>query len=143
MRPLLSLSQECQLMKAPLILMLHGRMILWLQIRMPFGSVSTTSCTGFVQFRVALFFSDEAWLISFIASGLVSNSVAEILGRKRSLIIDCIAFLLGYSLYAMAGNVTTLCIARAFLGYPLVNTVCIMKVYKNHLNNLIIQVFII
>ena len=107
--------------------MLHGRMILWSQIRMPFGSVNTTSCTGFVQFRVTLFFSDETWLISFIASGLVSNSVAEILGRKRSLIIDCIAFLLGYSLYAIGGNVTTLCIARAFLGYPLVNTVCIMN----------------
>ena len=72
-----------------------------------------------------MFFSDDAWLISYIASGLVSNSVAEILGRKRSLIIDCIAFLLGYSLYAIGGNVTTLCIARAFLGYPLVNTVCI------------------
>ena len=74
-----------------------------------------------------IIFSDEAWLISFIASGLVSNSVAEILGRKRSLIIDCLAFLLGYSLYAIGGNVTTQCIARAFLGYPLVNTVCIMN----------------
>ena len=80
--------------------------------------------------RITLFFSDEAWLISYIASGLVSNSIAEILGRKRSLIIDCIAFLLGYSLYAFGGHVTTLCIARAFLGYPLVNTVCIINVKK-------------
>ena len=132
MRPLPSLSHECQLMKAPLI-MLHGRMILWSQIRMPFGSVNTTSCKEYklcrIKSNISLFL-DEAWLISFIASGLVSNSVAEILGRKRSLIIDCIAFLLGYSLYAMAGNVTTLCISRAFLGYPLVNTVCIINVKK-------------
>ena len=38
--------------------------------------------------------------------------------------IDCVAFLLGYALYGMGGNVATLCIGRAFLGYPLVNTVC-------------------
>ena len=69
-------------------------------------------------------FTDESWLIAFIASGLVSNLVAEIFGRKRSLMIDCVAFLLGYALYGMGGNVATLCIGRAFLGYPLVNTVC-------------------
>ena len=67
--------------------------------------------------------SDESWLISHIASGLVSNSVADVLGRKKSLVIDCLAFLLGYALYAVGGNVSTLCIARAFLGYPLVTTV--------------------
>ena len=58
---------------------------------------------------------------------MISNSIAEILGRKRSLMIDCVAFLLGYSLYATGVNVATLCIARAFLGYPLVNTVGIFE----------------
>ena len=56
-------------------------------------------------------------------SGLVSNSVAEILGRKKSLMIDCLAFLIGYILYGFGEDVTSLCVARAFLGYPLVNTV--------------------
>ena len=65
----------------------------------------------------------RAWLISHTLSGLVSNSIAEILGRKKSLIIDCFAFLIGYSLYSIGGDMVTLCVARAFLGYPLVNTV--------------------
>ena len=77
----------------------------------------------FVIELIIICFADESWLISFIASGLISNSIAEILGRKKSLMIDCVAFLLGYALYAAGGNVATLCIARAFLGYPLVNTV--------------------
>ena len=81
---------------------------------------------GFVIELIIICFADESWLISFIASGLISNSVAEIFGRKRSLMIDCVAFLLGYALYAIGGNVATLCIARAFLGYPLVNTVGII-----------------
>ena len=66
------------------------------------------------------------WLLSHIVSGLVSNSVAEILGRKKSLMIDCLAFLIGYLLYGIGEDVMSLCVARAFLGYPLVNTVRIL-----------------
>ena len=67
--------------------------------------------------------TDYSWLISFIASGLVSNSVAEILGRKKSLMIDCLAFLAGFALYSVGQNAATLCVARAFLGYPLISMV--------------------
>ena len=70
-----------------------------------------------------IYLSDYSWLISFIASGLVSNSVAEILGRKKSLIIDCLAFLAGFALYSVGQNAATLCVARAFLGYPLISMV--------------------
>ena len=68
-------------------------------------------------------FAARVWLLSHIVSGLVSNSVAEIFGRKKSLMIDCLAFLIGYLLYGIGEDVTSLCVARAFLGYPLVNTV--------------------
>ena len=53
----------------------------------------------------------------------MANSVAEILGRKKSTLIDCLAFLIGYILYGVGENVATLIVARVFLGYPLVNTV--------------------
>ena len=39
------------------------------------------------------------------------------------MIIDCVAFLLGYAIFGIGQNVATLCIARAFMGYPLINTV--------------------
>ena len=49
------------------------------------------------------------------------------------MIIDCIAFLLGYAIFAIGENVATLCIARAFMGYPLINTVISASNYKvNH-----------
>ena len=72
---------------------------------------------------IGISFTDYSWLISFIASGLVSNSVAEILGRKKSLMIDCLAFLAGFALYSVGQNAATLCVARAFLGYPLISMV--------------------
>ena len=62
-------------------------------------------------------------MISHIVSGLLSNSVAEILGRKKSIIIDCLAFLFGYSLYSIGENVASLIVAQLLLGYPLINTV--------------------
>ena len=65
----------------------------------------------------------RAWLLSHIAAGLVANSVAEIVGRKKSTLIDCTAFLIGYILYGVGENVATLIVARVFLGYPLINTV--------------------
>ena len=67
----------------------------------------------------------RAWLLSHIAAGLVANSVAEIVGRKKSTLIDCLAFLIGYILYGVGENVATLIVARVFLGYPLINTVSI------------------
>ena len=45
------------------------------------------------------------------------------MGRKKSTLIDCLAFLIGYILYGVGENVATLIVARVFLGYPLVNTV--------------------
>ena len=48
--------------------------------------------------------------------------------------IDCVALLLGYSIYAAGGDVTTLCIARAFLGYPLFNTVGTMSSQNENIN---------
>ena len=80
-------------------------------------------------FHLVISLSDYSWLISFIASGLVSNSVAEILGRKKSLMIDCLAFLIGYALYSVGENAATLCVARAFLGYPLINMVFNVNCY--------------
>ena len=74
-------------------------------------------------YQTTYFVAARVWLLSHIVSGLVSNSVAEILGRKKSLMVDCTAFLIGYILYGIGEDVTTLCVARAFLGYPLVNTV--------------------
>ena len=56
-------------------------------------------------------------------SGLVSNSIAEILGRKKSLLIDCFAYLLGYALYGLGEDAATLCVGRALMGFPLVTTV--------------------
>ena len=52
--------------------------------------------------------------------------------------IDCLAFLIGYILYGFGEDVTSLCVARAFLGYPLVNTVRLQDV----LNVFIGQTFI-
>ena len=77
-------------------------------------------------------FSDYSWLISFIASGLVSNSVAEIVGRKKSLMLDCLAFLTGYALYSAGENAATLCVARAFMGYPLINMVGKIRLYSSN-----------
>ena len=65
----------------------------------------------------------RTWLISHIVSGLVSNSIAEILGRKKSLLIDCFAYLIGYALYGIGEDATTLCVGRALMGIPLVTTV--------------------
>ena len=65
----------------------------------------------------------RTWVLSHLVSALLANSVAEIVGRKRSMLIDCVAFLLGYAVFAIGQNVATLCVARAFMGYPLVNTV--------------------
>ena len=62
-------------------------------------------------------------MLSHLVSALVANSVAEIIGRKKSLFIDCVAFLFGYALFGIGENVATLCIGRAFMGYPLINTV--------------------
>ena len=76
-----------------------------------------------ISLSVDISLSDYSWLISFIASGLVSNSIAEILGRKKSLMIDCLAFLTGFALYSVGQNAATLCVARAFLGYPLISLV--------------------
>ena len=68
-------------------------------------------------------FAARTWVLSHLVSALLANSVAEIVGRKKSMLIDCIAFLLGYAIFGIGQNVATLCIARAFMGYPLINTV--------------------
>ncbi len=57
----------------------------------------------------------------------MANFVAELLGRKKSLLIDCAAFALGFALMAVAEDVGTMCVARALLGYPLVNTVYLFE----------------
>ena len=71
----------------------------------------------------SLFFAARTWVLSHLVSALLANSVAEIVGRKRSMLIDCAAFLLGYAIFGIGQNVATLCIARTFMGYPLINTV--------------------
>ena len=45
--------------------------------------------------------------------------------------IDCLAFLIGYLLYGIGEDVMSLCVARAFLGYPLVNTVRLQTRMEN------------
>jgi hypothetical protein len=57
------------------------------------------------------------------------------IGRKNSLLLDCFAFFLGFFLYGAAENVETMCVARALLGYPLVNTVSEKKERERFNNN--------
>ena len=101
----------------------------------------TTWPTDFVVTKEDEFWINYSWLISFIVSGLVSNCVAEILGRKNSLLIDCLAFAIGYALYAMGENTTTLCVARAFLGYPLINLVFCLELTNVSVHGLAAAVF--
>ena len=101
----------------------------------------TTWPIDFVATEGDKFWIGYSWLIAFIASGLVSNSVAEILGRKRSLMIDCLAFLIGYVLHAIGENATTLCAARALLGYPLVNLVFCLELTHVNMHGLAAAIF--
>ena len=101
----------------------------------------TTWPIDFVVTEGDKFWISYSWLIAFIASGLVSNSVAEILGRKRSLMIDCLAFLIGYVLHAIGENATTLCVARALLGYPLVNLVFCLELTHVNMHGLAAAIF--
>ena len=101
----------------------------------------TTWPMDFVVTKEDEFWINYSWLISFIVSGLVSNCVAEILGRKNSLLIDCLAFAIGYALYAMGENTTTLCVARAFLGYPLINLVFCLELTNVSVHGLAAAVF--
>ena len=85
-------------------------------------------CKRILQIRtcdslIPLLFAARTWVLSHLVSALVANSVAEIIGRKKSMIVDCAAFLLGYAIFAIGQNVASLCVARAFMGYPLINTV--------------------
>ena len=86
------------------------------------------TCTWFLSCELEIIpflicFAARTWVLSHLVSALVANSVAEIIGRKKSLLIDCFAFLLGYALFGIGETVATLCIGRAFMGYPLINTV--------------------
>ena len=76
-----------------------------------------------LKFLICLSLTARTWLIAHILSGLVSNSIAEILGRKKSCLIDCFAYLVGYALYGIGEDAATLCVGRAFMGFPLVTTV--------------------
>jgi len=67
--------------------------------------------------------ADLSWLLGHLVSGLVANAVAEVIGRKCSLLLDCAAFAAGFALYAGGNNFWCLAAGRALLGYPLVNTV--------------------
>jgi len=71
--------------------------------------------------------ADLSWLLGHLVSGLVASSVAEIVGRKRALMLDCIVFAAGFALYAFGANFWCLSIGRALLGYPLVSTVSVKK----------------
>ena len=63
------------------------------------------------------------WLYGHLVAGVLWNPVPELIGRKKSVILDILMFLFGFSLYAMAENFTTLAVGRFLLGFPLVNTV--------------------
>ena len=49
--------------------------------------------------------------------------MAELIGRKKSLVIDVVAFGSGFVVYAFGSSVWMLCLGRVLLGYPLVSTV--------------------
>ena len=84
-----------------------------------------------LKFLIGLSPAARTWLIAHILSGLVSNSIAEILGRKKSCLIDCFAYLVGYALYGIGEDAATLCVGRAFMGYPLVTTVSKITILKH------------
>ena len=62
-------------------------------------------------------------MFGHLVSGVISNPVAELIGRKRSLMLDTIAFAAGFLIFAGGQSVAALCVGRALLGYPLVSTV--------------------
>ena len=64
-----------------------------------------------------------SWMIGHLISGLVANPVAELIGRKRSLLLDTFAFAVGFVMFASGESVAVLCLGRALLGYPLVSMV--------------------
>ena len=70
-----------------------------------------------------LFPQGLSWLFGHLASGFLSNPVAELIGRRRSLALDAAVFAAGFFVYAAGESVAALCIGRVLLGYPLVSTV--------------------
>ncbi len=54
---------------------------------------------------------------------MLANPVAEILGRRRSLLLDALAFAAGFLVLSCGESAAVLCAGRALLGYPLVSTV--------------------
>ena len=64
-----------------------------------------------------------SWLIGHLLSAMVANPVAEVLGRKLSLLLDVFIFGMGFLLFAIGESVLVLSLGRALMGYPLVSTV--------------------
>ncbi len=62
-------------------------------------------------------------MFGHLLSGILANPVAEVLGRRRSLILDTVIFAVGFLVYAGGESAAALCAGRALLGYPLVSTV--------------------
>ncbi|TRY78417.1 hypothetical protein TCAL_01675 [Tigriopus californicus] len=69
-----------------------------------------------------------SWLLGHLVSAVTSNPIAEIIGRKKSLVIDVIAFMCGFLLMALGDSVLQLCIGRLLLGYPLVSSVYLCEI---------------
>lgn len=70
----------------------------------------------------------QSWLLGHLVSSLIWNPVAELLGRKASVILDTLIFGIGFGIYAIGESSLYLCIGRFLMGFPLVNTVSLDQV---------------
>ena len=81
--------------------------------------------------------SDEeiSWFASIITLGILVGSLAgciycDLIGRKKSLMIDCCGFLIGFTIIGFGGNdILMLCVGRFITGFFFGTMKCSMMVY--------------
>merc|ERR1712106_77167 len=70
----------------------------------------------------------SSWVLGHLLSACLAGCVNDMIGRKKSLLIDTIVFFLGFLLLSISQSVSSLVLARALLGYPLVSQVYLCEI---------------
>ena len=87
---------------------------------------------------IYFFLIASSWVLGHFLSACFAGFVSDVIGRKKSLLLDTAVFCVGFIILATGHLSTCLIIARLLLGYPLVSQVLfriILKTYTiNHIH---------
>ena len=73
--------------------------------------------------RDLCFIVASSWVLGHLVSACFAGFISDMIGRRKSLLLDTAVFFLGFFILATGHLATCLMIARFLLGYPLVSQV--------------------